>query len=441
MGLYMLKSIMPLSAIISLRFFGLFIVLPVISVYALQLHGATTSLVGIVVGGYALTQMIFQVPFGILSDKLGRKGTIVMGLILFGLGSLLCAVSNDILTLMLGRFMQGAGAIGAVVTAMISDLVKEEQRPKAMAMMGGSIALAFAVAMILGPTLGAAIGVEFLFVIVAVIAFGSIFVLLKMVPNPPKISHAYNKKSKLSEVLFNDRLIKMNITNFLQKGLMTFAFMIIPMVLIRNFEWVLADLWKVYLPATICGVLAMAPAAILAEKKGKFKEVLMMGIFFFAVSYMLIGTSDNATMFVVGVVVFFIGFNMHEPIMQSLATRYAKVHQRGFVLGIFNSFGYAGTFIGGLLGGLFFEKASLSDIVMVITVVCVAWIVLIFTLPNPLKKKTIYLSLEEYKNYQPQQIEAFGGIDEWYINETEALLIIKFDADLTSEEAIKTALK
>jgi MFS family permease len=436
----MLKSIMPLSAIISLRFFGLFIVLPVISVYALQLHGATTSLVGIVVGGYALTQMIFQVPFGILSDKLGRKGTIVMGLILFGLGSLLCAVANDILTLMLGRFMQGAGAIGAVVTAMISDLVKEEQRPKAMALMGGSIAMAFAVSMILGPTMGAYLGVESLFILVTVIAFGSIFVLLKMVPNPPKISHTYNKKSNLADVFLNSKLIKMNITNFLQKGLMTFAFMIIPMVLIRNFEWVMADLWKVYLPATLFGVIAMAPAAILAEKHGKFKEVLMVGIVFFALSYLIIGTSSTATLFVIGVVIFFVGFNMHEPIMQSLATRYAKVHQRGFVLGIFNSFGYAGTFIGGLLGGLFFEKAGLNDIVMVIVVVCIAWIVLIFTLPNPMKKKTAYLNVNDY-NKNHAQLETAQGIDEWYINETEQLLIIKYDADITNEDALKLALK
>ena len=126
----MIKSILPLSSIIALRFLGLFLVLPVISAYAINLEGATTTLVGVVVGGYALTQMIFQVPFGVISDKLGRKGTIVIGLILFIIGSLICALSNDIWTLVLGRFLQGAGAIGAVVTAMISDLVPEEKRPK-----------------------------------------------------------------------------------------------------------------------------------------------------------------------------------------------------------------------------------------------------------------------------------------------------------------------
>ncbi len=437
----MIKSIMPLSAIISLRFFGLFIVLPVISVYAMNLQGATTSIVGIIVGGYALTQMIFQVPFGIMSDKLGRKGTIIVGLILFGLGSILCSVSTDVLTLLLGRLMQGAGAIGAVVTAMISDLVKEEQRPKAMAMMGGSIAMAFAFAMILGPTLGSWLGVESLFVLTAAIAFSSIIILLKAVPNPPKITHTYNKKGAVTSVLFNKNLIKMNITNFLQKGFMTFAFMIIPMVLIKHYEWVMADLWKVYLPATIFGVFAMAPAAILAEKKGKFKEVLIAGIIFFGVSYLIIGTSSSPVIFVIGVVLFFIGFNVHEPIMQSLASKYAKVHQRGFVLGIFNSYGYFGTFLGGLLGGVFFEKVSLFDIVIAIAAICVAWAIMIFTLPNPLKKQTAYLNLNEYDKTNISKYDNNGIIDEWYVNDTENLLIIKYDIEKISEDELKGSLK
>ncbi len=437
----MIKSIMPLSAIISLRFFGLFIVLPVISVYAMNLQGATTSIVGIIVGGYALTQMIFQVPFGIMSDKLGRKGTIIVGLILFGLGSILCSVSTDVLTLLLGRLMQGAGAIGAVVTAMISDLVKEEQRPKAMAMMGGSIAMAFAFAMILGPTLGSWLGVESLFILTAAIAFSSIIILLKAVPNPPKITHTYNKKGAVTSVLFNKNLIKMNITNFLQKGFMTFAFMIIPMVLIKHYEWVMADLWKVYLPATIFGVFAMAPAAILAEKKGKFKEVLIAGIIFFGVSYLIIGTSSSPVIFVIGVVLFFIGFNVHEPIMQSLASKYAKVHQRGFVLGIFNSYGYFGTFLGGLLGGVFFEKVSLFDIVIAITAICVAWVIMIFTLPNPLKKQTAYLNLNEYDKTNISKYDNNGIIDEWYVNDTENLLIIKYDIEKISEDELKGSLK
>ena len=436
----MIKSVLPLSAIIALRFFGLFLVLPVISVYAINLEGATTTLVGVVIGGYALTQMLFQIPFGVISDKFSRKGTIIFGLLIFAIGSLICAFSTDIYTLIFGRLLQGAGSIGAVVTAMISDLVKEEQRPKAMAVMGSSIAFAFAISMIAGPTIGAAFGVESLFYITLFLALASIFVLMKFVPNPPQITHTYKEKAKLGEILGNPNLIKMNITNFLQKGLMTFAFMIIPMTLIKNFDWQMAELWKVYLPAMIFGIIAMAPAAILAEKKGKFKEILIIGIILFAISYLVIGFSSSATVFVIGVVIFFIGFNMHEPIMQSLAAKFAKVHQRGLVLGIFTSAGYVGTFLGGLLGGAFYESASMNTLVIVIAVVCILWAILIITMPNPTKKKFIYLSLDEYKLENSGKLET-NSIEEWYINNTENIIAIKYDSDLISDIEVKNLLK
>jgi len=437
----MIKSILPLSLIIALRFFGLFLVLPVLSVYAINLYGATTTLVGVVIGGYALTQMIFQVPFGVMSDKLGRKGTIITGLLLFAIGSIFCAIANDILMLMVGRFLQGAGAIGAVVTAMISDLVKEEQRPKAMALMGASIGISFAASMLLGPTIGSFAGVPALFYLTTFIALASIVILVKAVPNPPKITHRYNGKAQLSQVLSNPNLIKMNITNFLQKGLMTFAFMIIPMVLIKEFSWEMSELWKVYLPSMIFGILAMGPAAVISEKKGKFKEVLAIGILFFAVSYLLIGFSSSTLIFVIGVVIFFIGFNMHEPIMQSLASKFAKVHQRGLVLGIFNSCGYFGTFLGGLLGGIFYEKTSLSSLVITITIVCILWIILILTMPNPSKKKTSYIHVDHVDNDKLHKLDKISNIDEWYINETENVVIVKYDSESIDEEKIKEEIK
>jgi MFS family permease len=438
----MFKTIMPLSLIISFRFLGLFIVLPLISVYALSLPGATTTLVGIVIGGYAITQMIFQVPFGVMSDKLGRKETIIMGLLLFAIGSVLCAISTDMLTLLLGRFLQGAGAIGAVVTAMISDLVREEQRPKAMALMGGSIAASFALAMLLGPIIGAYAGIGSLFYLTALLAIVSIYILVKHVPNAPQVTHTYHSHSKTA-FLLKPELIKMNITNFLQKGMMTFAFMIIPIILTKSYGWELVDLWKIYLPAMVAGVLAMGPAAVLAEKKGKYKEVLLVGIVFFALSFSFIGYSMTETLFLVGIIIFFIGFNMHEPIMQSLTTRYIKVHEKGKVLGVFNSFGYLGTFIGGFVGGMYLKEIdgsfiqSLHDISIVIVIVSIGWLFLIATLPNPLKKKNIYLDIDKCDETKYIALDGLKGIDEWYINNTEKLLIVKYDEELIDEDSIK----
>ncbi len=442
----MFKTIAPLSAIISLRFFGLFVVLPVISVYALSLPNSNPTLVGIVIGGYAITQMIFQVPFGIMSDKLGRKGTIILGLLLFAIGSIVCGLSENILGLLLGRFLQGAGAIGAVVTAMISDIVKEEQRPKAMAIMGGSIAISFALAMVVGPTLGAFAGINSLFYLTAFLALASIVVLIKFVPNPPVVTHTYHNTNKLS-FLANPQLIKMNITNFLQKGMMTFAFMMIPIILTRTYGWELVDLWKIYLPAMFAGIFAMGPSAMLAEKKGKFKEVLLVGIVFFALSYYLIGNATSETLFLTGIVVFFIGFNMHEPIMQSLTTRYIKVHEKGKVLGLFNSFGYLGTFVGGFIGGIYFQEVdgsfmqSLNQISMFIVIVSIGWLVLIATLPNPTKTKNLYLNLDEINENNHSKLDDLNGCSEWYINNTENILIVKYNSEITSEDKIMELVK
>jgi len=447
----MIKSIMPLNAIIALRFLGLFIVLPVISVYALSMPGANNTIVGIVIGGYAITQMLFQVPFGIMSDKLGRKGTIITGLLVFAIGSIFAAIATDIPTLLLGRFLQGAGAIGSVVTAMISDLVKEEQRPKAMATMGGSIALSFAVSMIAGPVIGSALGVSSLFWIVAFLALFSIVVLVKFVPDAPHIIHTYHNKDRFG-FLVNGNLIKMNITNMLQKGMMTFAFMIIPIVLTKTYGWQISELWKIYLPAMIAGILAMAPAAILSEKKGMFKQVLIVGIVFFGLSYYLISisgatislddtTNKSWTLFAIAIIIFFIGFNMHEPIMQSLTTRYARVNQRGAVLGVFNSFGYFGTFIGGFVGGVYLDKMPLSSIAIGILIICILWIALILTLPNPAKTKNVYIHVDNTNEDNYIKLDSIDGCIEWYINNTEKLVIVKYDSTKIDENSIKEMLQ
>ncbi len=431
----MFKTVMPLSSIIAMRFFGLFIVLPVISVYALGMQNATPFLVGVVIGGYALTQMVFQVPFGMMSDKIGRKQTILIGIVVFVVGSVICSMSENIYTLLFGRFLQGAGAIGAVVSAMISDLVKEEVRTKAMAMMGGSIAMAFSAAMIAGPLISASFGVPALFDIAAILALISLVILYVMVPNPPKIIHGYSDTSSVSQILKNSKINKMNLTNFLQKGLMTMAFMLIPIILIKNFGWQMSDLVKVYAPSMVAGILAMAPAAILAEKKGKFKQVLIAGILFFMFSFLVMGFSSSELLFSVGVVLFFIGFNMHEPIMQSLAAKYAKVHEKGTVLGIFNSFGYLGTFVGGLAGGLFFNSA-LHELALAIAVICLLWIFVIVTLPNPSKTKTAYFEIGKTTPQAHDILAEIEGVEEVYINETEGVLVAKYHEDIITLDEI-----
>jgi len=435
----MFKKIMPLNAIISLRMFGLFIVLPVLSVYALNMPNSSHTMVGIIIGGYAITQMLFQVPFGIASDKIGRKKTIVFGLIIFAIGSIVAGMANDVYTLLLGRLLQGAGAIGSVITATISDIVKEEQRSKAMAIMGASVGSAFALSMVAGPAIASSVGVDVLFFFVSFLAILSIFILVKYVPNPPKIKHTYLENDKF-KMLENKNLIKMNITNMLVKGLMTFAFMIIPIVLTKTYSWEMNELYKIYLPAMVVGLLTMGPAAMIAEKRGKYKLILLLGILFLAISYLIIGISSTYMVFSVGVIVFFVGFNLQEPIMQSLASKYAKIHQRGRVLGIFNSFGYFGTFLGGFIGGMLLDVTNLSTISYGIIAICILWAVMIFTLQNPALTKIAYIHIDDTDHTKHQDLHSIKGCKEWYINDTEKLVVVKYDAELIDEDEIKKSL-
>ena len=432
----MFKKIMPLNAIISLRMFGLFIVLPVLSVYALDMEGSSHTMVGIIIGGYAITQMLFQVPFGKISDKIGRKKTIVFGLIVFAIGSLIAAMATNIYMLLIGRLLQGAGAIGSVITATISDLVKEEERSKAMAIMGGSIGMAFALSMVAGPFIASSVGVAFLFYFVSFLAIFSIFILIKFVPNPPKIKHTYIGEEKF-RIFKNKNLLKMNLTNMLVKGFMTFAFMIIPIVLTKTYGWQMNELYKVYLPSMVVGILSMGPAAMIAEKKGKYKAILLLGIAVLSLSYLVIGYSSTYMMFSYGVVIFFVGFNLQEPILQSLAVKYAKIHQRGEVLGIFNSFGYFGTFIGGSIGGAMLDMTSLANISYGVVAICVLWAFMIFTLDNPAKTKLTYIHLDKTDHSKHNELHNLEGCHEWYINDTEHLLIVKYDLEIVDEDKIK----
>ena len=438
----MFKAVFPLSLIISLRFLGLFIVLPVLSVYALQLKGSNEFLVGIAIGGYAITQMLLQIPFGILSDKIGRKKTIAIGLVIFIIGSLISGFSDTIYMLILGRFLQGAGAIGAVGTAMISDMVKEEVRAKAMAIMGGSIAMSFAVAMMLGSLIGGYYGVDKLFFLTAFLSALAIVILYTYVPDPPKIVHHYGADEAELKHIFKDKdLMKMNITNLLQKGMMTLAFMVIPIVMTQEFGFEKKELWMVYLPAMLFCVLAMAPSAIIGEKKHRSKEMLMIGVVFFSIGYLLMGYSHSAGWFITGVVIFFIGFNIHEPLMQSMASKYAKIHQKGAALGVFTSFGYAGTFIGGVFGGFFLQHYGMMQIAWIIFLVCIVWLFLIASLKHPGINKNLYL---EYGSIDMKRIEHLAhvkGIVEWYKNESEQVLIVKYDSKTTNKETILAVLE
>ena len=442
----MFKQILPLSSIIGLRFFGLFIVLPVLSAYALELEGATPFLAGAAMSGYAFTQAIFQVPFGKLSDSLGRKKTLLIGLLIFILGSVLCALSDNIYMLLVGRFLQGAGAIGSVVTAMIADLVKEEQRAHAMAIMGGVIAMSFSAAMIIAPIVGGNWGVDKLFWITAVLSVMAIGVLFTSVPKPPTIVHSYSEKeSKFLDVFKDKALTRMYITFLFHSSIMTMAFFIIPIVMTSavdegGFGWEKVELWKVYLPAIVLGISAMGPSAIFGEKYGKGREVFMVSVLSIFFGFMAMGFATSAWVFSVGVALFMIGFMMFEPLLQSFVSKFAKVHQKGAAIGVANTFGYIGITLGGLLAGWLIQHYGREVLAMVVGVIALGWFVWVYTMPSPNNRGNVYLPLDIFDREKIAGLTSHDAIVETYVNETENIAVVKYEKEMIDEDEVRGLL-
>ena len=432
----MVKAVLPLSFVVFLRFLGLFIVLPVISLYVAEFGETSAILLGLAVGGAYLTQIIFQAPFGILSDRIDRKKVVMVGLFIFLIGSVICALADTIYLLILGRFIQGAGAIGGVVSAQITDLVREEQRTGAMALMGGGIFASFTLAMLIGPLVGGYVGAAWLFWLTALLTLIAMLLLAFKVPATPKISYSFEQDPPKSA--HNRSLIIMNCSSFLEKMFMTLIFVVIPLVFVNEIGSHKEDLWKIYTPAALCGIFALAPASILAEKYGRAKLVLGYGVGLFLIAYILLaigGAERYLWLFIAGIVVFFIGFATLEPIMQSLTSKYAKAHERGRALGVFATYAYVGSFAGGVLGGVLYHYLGIMWIGVISAVICVLWLGSFALLASPTKQKNLYLPISEYDRSKISTLESKDGIIEIYTNDTEGVIVLKYRSDILSTQS------
>ncbi|WP_104629523.1 MFS transporter [Helicobacter bizzozeronii] len=438
----MLAKVLPFVLVSSLRFLGLFIVLPVIALYAAHFQ-ANALMMGLAVGGAYLTQILFQTPIGVLSDRYNRKAVVLWCLGVFVLGSIICFLAHNIHTLVLGRLIQGMGAMGGVLSAMVADVVEEEKRTKAMAFMGAGIFMAFTAGMVIGPSVAAKFGEEWLFLLTALLSLFAMFLMAFKVPNPPKIFYSLKEKPKMSDALKDKDIFIINLCSFFEKCLMTLIFVLIPLAIVHDFKMDKAALWKIYSLGALLGMVSMAPAAIIAEKFHKAKGVLLGGIAMFLVAYLCLALADRHAsspttwFFITGIMIFFAGFGTLEPIMQSLASKLCKAHQRGLVLGLFVTYGYAGSFVGGLLGGVGYKLLGVEKTAFIVVGVCVLWLGLVLFLNNPSQQKNVYFPLDAFEREKFQALEGMvGGILEWYVNETQNVIIVKYDASQTSEEKI-----
>jgi MFS family permease len=368
-----------LAFIFALRMLGLFLVLPVFALEASKYPGGDdAAAVGLAMGIYGLTQAFLQMPYGLASDHLGRKRVIVFGLLVFAAGSLLAAAATSLNGLMIGRALQGAGAISAAVTALLADQTRDEVRTKAMALVGGSIALMFALSLVLAPLLAGAVGLSGVFILTAMLAMIGVVVALWVAP-PEPVQHKDAARGKWSEVLANPALLRLDLGVFILHAVQLAMWMAVPALLVQ------AGLpkdhhWWVYLPAVLGSFLVMGGTLFPMERRGYLRAAFLGAVGLIAlvqVGFWWVGTgAPSLAALSVLLFLFFCGFNVLEASQPSMASRLAPAHVRGTALGIYNTLQSLGFFVGGLVGGLLLKNYGTQTLFAVCTAAMLAWLAL-----------------------------------------------------------------
>lgn len=385
-----------LAGIFALRMLGLFLILPVFAIYAKTLTGGSNAmLIGLAMGIYGLANSCGQIPFGIASDKYGRKRIIIIGLILFALGSIIAAAAGNIYWVIIGRAVQGAGAISAAITAMIADSTREEHRTKAMAMVGGSIGITFAVSMVIAPLLYSAVGMPGIFALTGVLALLAILVVAYIVPAAPVI---LAKRAPFREVLANPELMRLNYGVFALHVTQISMFMVMPAALIKYTGLPITEHWKIYLPVMLLSFVLMLPPVFIAEKYGKMKQVLLgaVALLLLVQLGLWIAFSQaavNGVALVILLLAFFVAFNILEASQPSLVSRIAPPDAKGAALGVYNTLQGLALFCGGVIGGWLQQHLGVSSIFILGAGLAVTWLIIAGSMKNLLRRGTVQASV------------------------------------------------
>lgn len=378
-----------ISLIMATRMLGLFMIFPIFSVYASEYTSTTPYLIGLTIGIYGLTQALLQIPFGYLSDKYGRKPMLIIGLIIFFIGSVVAANSTDIIGIVIGRALQGAGAISAVLMAFLADFVNENQRPKANAFVGVQIGIAFMLALLLGPIISVNLGISGLFWVIALLSVVALIIVSTLPNAKPKEQYALSI-ANIKKVI-NIDLLRLDFSVFALHLILTCAFIAMPIFLKENNIVDIKDSWQMYLPIIILSFVGMLPMVILASKYQKIKPVFLSAIALLIISQILFYQIQlTYTSFFILLTLFFIAFNALEAILPSLIASSASTDKRGLAMGLYATSQFLGAFIGGIVGGWIYNMSNLNSVFLFTTFIAIVWwiIILITKQKTPIKRAT-----------------------------------------------------
>lgn len=348
-----LRASLGLASVFGLRMLGMFIILPVFVLYARDLPGGNNqTIVGIALGAYGLAQACFQLLFGRLSDRWGRKRAIYLGLLIFAIGSVIAALAGDIYTVTIGRAIQGAGAVSAALIALTADLTHDDNRTKSMAIIGMTIGVTFIVSMVAGPALNEVFGVPGIFALTGVLALAAMLVVRYVVPDPPAAVEADHAQtaSTVMQVLRDPQLARLNFGIFTLHGVLMAMFVVVPIELVSHLGQ--GEHWKIYLWVMLASIAIMLPVMLISERRGKQKSAFVGSVGLIAASALLLEAGSGVYLVMVaGLVLFFAAFNLLEASLPSLVSRVAPATAKGTAIGVYSTVQFLGTFVGAATGG------------------------------------------------------------------------------------------
>lgn len=442
------RAAISLAGIFSLRMLGMFMILPVFALYATKLQGATPALMGLAIGAYGITQAILQIPFGLLSDRFGRKPVIAVGLLLFAVGSVVAAMSTSIYGVILGRAVQGSGAIAAAVMALTADLTREEQRTKAMAIIGMSIGFSFSLALVAGPVLDHWIGLSGIFWLTAILACVGIAVLYLVVPQPQSSRlhrDAEPVPAQFMSVFKDAQLLRLNYGILSLHLILTATFTVLPLILRDNLGMTSAVHWHVYLPVMLLSVAAMVPFIILAERRRRMKQVFLGAIL--AVALAEFGLSLwHASLISVALLLFlfYAGFNLLEATLPSLVSKMAPPDSKGTAMGFYSTSQFFGAFVGGIAGGWLQGKFGVGGVLTFCGAVAMLWLLAAASMRSPRYLTTQLLQVGMLDGQRAralaQRFTQVRGVAEAVVIADEGVAYLKVDKHALDEQALADVL-
>ena len=438
-----LRASMGLAGIFGLRMLGMFVILPVFAIYAEHLPGgASHTLVGIALGAYGLTQAILQIPFGWLSDRIGRKPTIYAGLVLFAVGSFVAAWAQDIYMIIVGRVLQGSGAISAAVIAMTADLTREEHRTKAMALIGSTIGLTFALSLVAAPLLNQIIGVPGIFVMTGVLAILAIAVVYAVIPDP---QHSFSsggdgQSVRLLAVLRDGQLLRLNYGIFALHAVLMALFMVVPFAL-RNAGLGVDHHWLMYLPVMLGSFLLLLPAILFAEKKARLKQVFCAAVaLMLATQLLLPWLLGSLWEIFVALLAFFTAFNILEASLPSLISKIAPPGAKGTAIGVYSSVQFFGAFVGAVASGYLSQHYGTIAVFAFGAVLLAIWLILAFTMKVPVAMETKIYPIPAMDNRRAsglsRQLASVAGVQEALVLAAEGVAYLKVDSNGFDEQNV-----